>query len=123
MSKIVLCVIAVLALAACQSEKTPTSQPPQIMQTVPDHQVLGTSGNTYFIWAAKGTNAADLQIIAKSVCSANAICIVHFWNDRNLAAKSLPMTDTQLNYEVAQYNLNKNTGLDQLLTCNAGDCK
>lgn len=68
---------------------------------------------------------SDKQVllpISKQICSGQDICVVLFWDDESKAATSMPMTDQQVNDKIAQYNINKNTGLDRLLLCNQGSC-
>jgi len=47
---------------------------------------------------------------------------VIFWDAKDKAATSLPLTDAQANAEVAWYNLNLNTGNEEMLLCSKGNC-
>lgn len=117
--KHLLLLIVISLIVACASS-TPSTPVP--VPTVPDHQIFGTSGQVRFIIVPKGTTKSNLQAIANAVCSGSDICIIHFWDDRNLAAGALPMSDDQLQARIAQYNLNKNTGLNRLIVCKDGGC-
>jgi hypothetical protein len=67
-------------------------------------------------------NKQVLLDISKEICSGESVCVVLFWDDQNKAAQTLPMTDQQLSAQVAQYNVNTNSGLDRLLFCTQGSC-
>jgi len=69
------------------------------------------------------TDRQALIYISKNICASDDICKVLFWDDKSKAANSLPMTDLQVNAEVANYSFNKNTSLDKLLICNQGSCE
>ena len=68
------------------------------------------------------TDIQALLAISKQICSGEDICAVLFWEDESKAGTSLPMTDQQVNDQFAQYNINKNSGMDRLLICNQGNC-
>lgn len=68
------------------------------------------------------TDRQALLAISKVVCSGLDICTAIFWDDESKAANSLPMTDQQVNDQIAHYNVNKNSGNDRLLLCNEGSC-
>jgi hypothetical protein len=67
-------------------------------------------------------NKQILLDISKEICRGESICVVLFWDDEDKAAHTIPMTDQQVNDQVAQYNVNKNLGLDRLLFCTQGIC-
>jgi hypothetical protein len=68
------------------------------------------------------TDKQVLLEISREICNGKDICVVMFWDDENKAARSIPMTDQQVFDKVAQYNINKNSGLDRLLFCTQGSC-
>lgn len=88
------------------------------------YKIIATQGvaNMVVIDPVYKTNRQVLLDVSKEVCGGANICIVMFWDDESKAANSLPMTDEQVNAQVAHYNINKNTGLDRLLLCNQGSC-
>ena len=63
------------------------------------------------------TDRDSYMRVAEYLCHAERICIIGFWNNASLMAKSLPMTDEQLYARIAQYNRNLNTGYDKLVIC------
>jgi hypothetical protein len=67
-------------------------------------------------------NKQVLLDISKEICRRESICVVLFWDNEDKAAHTIPMTDQQVNDQVAQYNINKNSGLDRLLFCTQGSC-
>lgn len=62
-----------------------------------------------------GTPADDLPGLAKEKCGATDFCKVLGWNDRAKAARSMPMTDSEVASQVFHYTLNRNTSFEQLL--------
>ena len=74
---------------------------------------------------------ADPQLVAdqalfeatlKAYCDSKAgdFCKVLVWTDRQYVPSSLPLTDQQLNNEVADYSRNKVTGKECLILLSAG---
>ena len=93
--------------------------------STPEYSLIGTQGDfNAFVVVDKGfaSDTTALRSIADELCEGHPICIVLFWDDRNKAATSLPMTDAQVNALVATYNRNENTNFTQLLVCTLGDC-
>ena len=52
------------------------------------------------------------RAVAKEICGRRSHCQATFWLDASQAARSLPMTDTQVNAIHSVYNINNSTGLD-----------
>lgn len=89
------------------------------------YEIIDTQGIFRFVVVDKSISSdrAALRSIAKNICSGDAICKVLFWDNKNQAATSLPMTDTQASAQVADYSFNENTGNDELLICKSGNCE
>lgn len=86
---------------------------------------LASQGANHFVVVDQSisTSRADLYVVAQTVCGQQSVCIVHLWDNQDLAALSLPMTDQQVRAKIAQYNRNQNSGLDRLLLCKADGCQ
>ena len=91
---------------------------------LPPFRIIASQGtdNMIVIDPKYKTEKQVLLAVSKQICSGQDICVAFFGDDESKAATSLPMTDQQVNDKVAQYNFNKNTGLDRLLLCNQGSC-
>jgi len=105
---------------------TSTPKPTRTAVPLPKYSLLAEKNDYFFVVVSPevGKNRSDLNRITDKLCKSRDFCVVLFWDDRSKAATSLPMTDAQVNSEVAIYNLNKNTGLDRLLLCggDSPDC-
>ncbi len=91
---------------------------------LPPFMIVATQGidNMIVIDPKYKSDKQVLLAISKQICGGQDICVVLLWDDESKAATSMPMTDQQVNDQIAQYNINKNTGLDRLLLCNQGSC-
>lgn len=123
---LLLLLIIISALSGGSDDKdTPkqasSNQPVATSIAKPAYQVVGSQGSYQFVVVSKGAPKEDLKSISSTLCktAANA-CILLFWDDATLAAAKLPMTDEQVKAQVAQYNLNKTTGLDELVLMSNG---
>lgn len=56
---------------------------------------------------------ASWRAAAKAQCGARDFCQVMGWTDRSAAATAIPMTDLEVETQVFQYNLNRNSGRDR----------
>ena len=83
-----------------------------------DVKLLGTAGDIRFVVVAAKIAKSDdeLRKTAHVVCGDTPICGVRFWAVESLAARRLPMTETQAQNQIAAYTINKNTGIDNF-TC------
>jgi hypothetical protein len=83
-----------------------------------DVKLLGTSGDIRFVVVAPKVAKTDddLRQAAHTVCGDAPICGVRFWVAESVAARRLPMTDTQARKQIAAYTINKNSGVDDF-TC------
>lgn len=95
-------------LAAC----SPSAQ--EESRSSPKYQIVGSQGIIFFVVmppdSAKDQEA--FRAAAKTICEGRSHCQVTFWLDASQAARSLPMTDSQVNAIHAVYNINTSTGLD-----------
>ncbi len=91
---------------------------------LPPFRIIARQGidNMIVIDPKYSTDKQVLLAVSQQICNGQDICAVLFWDDESKAATSMPMTDQQVNDQIAQYNINKNTGLDRLLLCNQGSC-
>ena len=105
-------------------EPTATLEPLDTPSPTPQWTLISTQGvfHLVVIDPVYKTDRQALTYISKKICTGYDICKALFWDDKSKAANSLPMTDAQVNAEVADYSFNKNTGLDRLLICNQGSC-
>ena len=85
---------------------------------------VGGQGKMHFVYVdpAQHPDRSAYKKIARKICSDGNVCIVMFWDNKDLAPRSIPMTDEQLNSKVAHYNVNKNTGLERILICSEDGC-
>jgi hypothetical protein len=84
---------------------------------LPPYEVVGSQGMVHFVVPKTGSaNRTGLESIVREICSGLSHCQVMFWLDSASAARSLPMTDAQVNSTYAVYNINTSTGLDEF-TC------
>lgn len=107
--------LLVLLITACGNKEQAKPQ---------GYELLSSQNGHYFVYVepAISSNKSTLTVIANYVCKVESICIVMFWSNQSQAAKELPMSDAQVNAQVAHFNLNNNTGLYRLMLCNNGNC-
>lgn len=108
--------------AVIQATDIPATEVPTVEQ--PTYVEVGSQGKEHFIVidSKYNTDKETLRSLSNTICGSQDVCIVIFWNDKSLAATVLPLTDEQVNAEVAWYNRNKNSGNDELLLCKNGNC-
>lgn len=63
-----------------------------------------------YVLVNKGFDPQKLRGIAESVCSGKPVCIVGIWDDATMIPSTNGMSAAQLNAQLANYNVNKNTG-------------
>jgi hypothetical protein len=109
-----------LVLSACATSATTPASP----TAAPKYTITHSQGQTRFVVIDKELSAdrAELQNISNTICAGKTICVVMFWDDKDNVASTIPMTNEQTSAKIAQYNLNKNTGLDRLLICSSDGC-
>ncbi|MBX3491827.1 MAG: zinc ribbon domain-containing protein [Parvibaculum sp.] len=62
---------------------------------------IGDAGAVKFLACEPGSTAADWRAGGISACGARTACNVWIWDDEKKAAKSIPMTDAEINAAVA----------------------
>ena len=116
MLKYIFFIISVLLFSACSNESNTKKK-----STSLQYNIVGMQGKMHFVYTAL-SDADSFREIAYEICAKDSICIVHFWNNKQLTPVSLPMSDEQVNAKVASYNYNKNTKLQRLLICSVDGC-
>jgi|AGTN01.2.fsa_nt_gi hypothetical protein len=90
-----------------------------------DFRRIGGQGKVDFMVASPvlAKDTTKLHKVAKEYANKNRTdwCKLLIWSDGKKAAKKLPMTDAQVNSQVASYERNKATGLDRLRILKNGD--
>jgi hypothetical protein len=128
MTTVVLVLIAIL-LTSCEPRGTSNmdafaydSQLPVSMafEQVGFQPGASSGVGTFFVVVAVGQTQndqaqRDLTNIGRNLCRDQAVCFVHFWSDLASAARSLPMSRSQVNAQIASYNNNTATGNDGLV--------
>jgi hypothetical protein len=102
--------VLMAAAIACGSD----SPAPSPTASLPKYSVAGEQGVFKFV-EIEDTSRPALEAVSAKLCANMNICQVIFW--RSGAPTRLPMTDAQVAAEVAHYERNTNTGLDQLIIC------
>jgi hypothetical protein len=79
---------------------------------------LGVSAGVHFVVVAThlARSTDDLRRVAHTLCADERVCAVRFWSSEAHAARQLPMTDEQAQFEIASFSVNRNTGQDDF-TC------
>ena len=89
-----------------------------------DHHLAGVQQHAYFVTLTGDTiTDSRLRKIADDYCGSGPICIVMFWDNPGLTPTRMPMSSLQVETMVAQYNRNRNTGMDRLLVCQNEACR
>jgi hypothetical protein len=89
---------------------------------IPPYRVTGHQGLTYMIVVAPEVTASEQKLwlitdfLLKS--SGKGIIQTMFWTDSGVAPDRLPMTTRQVNTQVAQANINENTGHREIQATN-----
>jgi len=104
---------AVTPLARPQSGRTATTS---VVGT--GCSVLDRHGFVAFLVCPAGMSAIRLRLEGRKACSGKRVCNVWMWDDRRHAARSLPMTDTQVNTAVAIWI----NATEDLSICRSGGC-
>lgn len=77
---------------------------------------IGGQGTTDFVVAdpALARDPALLEQQVKQFCNGKGggFCEILVWTNSSTAARSFPMSDSEMKSQFAQYNRNKNTGYD-----------
>lgn len=63
----------------------------------------------------KETDVGVYQKAARALCVPGKHCFISFWSDRRYVPSSFPMTDEQVDAQIASYTKNPTTGYDKLL--------
>jgi len=117
------------------TQVNPITPPPVVrvaptMPTIPTARVLtfeklnGQGMNDFILINPDlAADSKQLEARARDYCNKNYgdFCFLYIWLDRAQAAHALPMTDAQVNTQVAQYKRNKHTGYDCFVMLNQGD--
>lgn len=96
----------------------PASPPANAMAYAPTQatwDLVGQQGDMHFVSIAEhdpSSTAAYHQAVT-SLCAGRSHCFVHFWDAEHDAPRQLPMTEQQTQWEIAQYRMNLNTGLNR----------
>jgi hypothetical protein len=79
---------------------------------------IGVSAGVHFVVVAVRLARSDdeLRRVAHTLCAGERVCAVRFWTNEAHAARQLPMTDEQGQFEIASFSVNRNTGQDDF-TC------
>ena|ERR1700722_3338943 len=79
---------------------------------------IGVSAGVHFVVVASrvARSDAELRRVAHDLCAGERVCAVRFWVNETHAARQLPMTDEEAQYEIASFTVNRNTGQDDF-TC------
>jgi hypothetical protein len=79
---------------------------------------VGVSAGVHFVVVAAhiARSGEELRRIAHTLCANERVCAVRFWTNDAEAARQLPMTDAQAQFEIASFSVNRNTGQDDF-TC------
>lgn len=114
--------VFVALFTACTSN-TPIPTP----TTPKQYSVINTQGDyVAFVVVDRSiiTNKEALWNISQEICrSRHPICQVLYWDDVYKAGVEIPMTDAQVNAQVAHFERNENTDYVKLWLCSEGDCK
>jgi len=81
------------------------------------YEILGGQAIFTFVEVDPQTGVSDSELarLSNQICDGEPVCGVMYWTDRSEAATELPMTEAQLESMLAQFNINRNTGLEELV--------
>lgn len=94
--------------------RAPTAAATSYAPTTARWTLVGEQGDMHFVSITghdPGSNAVYHQAVT-ALCAERTHCFVHFWEDQHEAPRKLPMTEEQVNFEVAQYRMNRHRGLN-----------
>jgi hypothetical protein len=79
---------------------------------------VGVSAGVHFVVVAVrfARSNDEMRRIAHTLCAGERVCAVRFWASEAHAARQLPMSDEEGQYEIASFIVNRNTGQDEF-TC------
>lgn len=82
-----------------------------------DLEMTGQQGVHVFMAVSKpwAEDQAFIERTVRGICSGKRICISHIWDKKSGAPKAFPLTDKQVKDELATFQMNKNTGREELL--------
>lgn len=114
--------VALLASAACappqeaeaESENAAVAAPNVRGETTPKFKLIAGDA-IYVMIVDPKSNPASWRAAAKAHCGTKDFCQVMGWTDASMAAATLPMTDTEVDTKVFQFNINRTTGLDRAI--------
>jgi hypothetical protein len=101
--------------------KNPLLCVPLLLLAVPcsaaDWQQLGGQGMMKFVLISKSkeSDQATYRSAIRSLCGTSGYCYISFWSEKALVPARLPMTDAQIDGQVASYTRNPTTGFEELL--------
>ena len=104
MKKLLIIFFALFALTA-QAERVPL-------------QLTGQQGDNTFFFTVPKSHASNKEYLtdrAKTFCYGRTYCYVHFWQTGEAAPRKFPLTDKEVELELAQYRQNLNTGLSVII--------
>ncbi len=89
-------------------------------------RLVGTAGRAdyYKFVLIKPNRQRDRKVYDDAIrylCPSDDYCSILFWSEPKYVPKSMPMTDSQANHEVANYWNNPNGGNQFLWKCAKGD--
>lgn len=87
------------------------TQPPP---APPRWRLVGSQGDMRFVVVEDdGGSKAPYHQAVTSLCAGKTHCFVNFWTDDALAPRRIPMTDAEVEAQVAGYRMNTNTRLSR----------
>lgn len=121
---VVLVVVIGAAIIGVLSGPTPTPQrsqrqPAPLQSARPsrprvNYTVTGEQGIMHLVWIRSGSTDEDLWSAADDLIGSKPVGEVIFWNDRNYAAHSLPMSVNSVCHELAIILINRSRGIREL---------
>lgn len=82
-----------------------------------DLKLTGSQGVNFF-FTVSNPWASDKNYVlntAERFCSDKPVCIAHFYLTGTASPKGFPLSDSEVEAEIATYNRNKNSGLNRVL--------
>ncbi|TFF09668.1 hypothetical protein EXW72_10080 [Pseudomonas sp. BCA14] len=102
--KLVAAAVFLLGAMSAHAEKT-------------DLKLTGSQGVNFFFTMSNPWASDKVYILntAERFCADKPVCIAHFYLTGTAAPKGFPLSDSEVEVEIATYNKNKNTGLNRIL--------
>lgn len=90
----------------------------------PEWQKIHSQGKMNFVYvnSSAGNDKSAYEFIAEKVCKKEKVCTVIFWDEKENVPTEMPMTDEQVNTQVAHYVQNKHTKYKHMRLCSNGSC-